>query len=88
VVREGRISIRKIPGEENPADVLTKLKNASDMKVKLGPVNAELKGRTDEGEAVSTALSFGSGRGGVLAVGHTNHRDTDNTVGIGSRTNN
>ena len=45
VVRKGRVTLRKIPGEKNPADILTKPKNASDMSLKLVPVSAELRGR-------------------------------------------
>jgi hypothetical protein len=91
VVRKGRVTIRKIPGEKNPADILTKPKNASDMIMKLGPVNAELRSRVAGGEALSTATSIGSGRGGVLAIGHTKDRFPqldinmkNDTAGVGS----
>ena len=43
VVRKGRIALRKIPGEKNPADILTKPKNAADMIVKLVPVGCRAK---------------------------------------------
>ena len=42
VVRKGRVIIKKVAGERNPADILTKPKNAADMMAKLGPVSAEL----------------------------------------------
>jgi hypothetical protein len=45
VVRKGRLMLRKIPGEKNPADILTKPKNAADMILKLVPVGVELRSR-------------------------------------------
>jgi hypothetical protein len=45
VVRKGRLMLRKILGEKNPADILTKPKNAADMILKLVPVGVELRSR-------------------------------------------
>ena len=34
-VREGRVEISKIPGEENPADLMTKILSVGDIKERL-----------------------------------------------------
>ena len=46
-VRAGRFAMRKIPGERNPADLLTKFLSAGDMETKLKMLGMEFRdGRT------------------------------------------
>ena len=46
VVRIGRLMIRKIAGERNPADVLTKPKMWGDIVAKFGSINVDLVSRS------------------------------------------
>ena len=46
VVRAGRVALRKIAGERNPADAFTKPKSAADIMAKLGPLNLVIEKRS------------------------------------------
>ena len=45
VVKAGRIELRKIPGERNPADIMTKPKNAVEVVSKFESLGLNLAGR-------------------------------------------
>ena len=45
VVRAGRVALRKIAGEQNPADAFTKPKSITDIMAKLGPLNLVIEKR-------------------------------------------
>ena len=45
VVKAGRIELRKIPGERNPADVMTKPKNAAEVTDKFKSLGIDLIGK-------------------------------------------
>ena len=51
-LKAGRLSILKIPGKVNPADVLTKPGSAHEMAGRLQMVGAFLKTRGAEGDVV------------------------------------
>ena len=38
-VRDGKVEVSKIPGEENPADLMTKILNTSDILIRLSGMN-------------------------------------------------
>ena len=41
-VREGRVEVSKIPGESNPADLMTKVLTVSEIKSRLRSMNIEM----------------------------------------------
>ena len=41
-VREGRVEVSKIPGESNPADLMTKVLTVSEIKSRLSRMNIEM----------------------------------------------
>ena len=65
ITREKFISVRKVRGTENPADILTKAQNLNEAKRLLGLLGIEIGGEVDleRGDA--------QGRGGVFAIRHT-----------------
>ena len=82
-VAAGRISLHKIRGDENPADVLTKPQSGEKMAGLLARVGGVLELRPrqpkwadvvdhpdDDLHGWATGAFMGAGRGGVLAVGH------------------
>ena len=48
-VKNRGIEVRKIPGDVNPADVLTKPKSVKDVAVLLEPVGVRIRGRREDG---------------------------------------
>ena len=42
-VAEGKAEISKIPGEENPADLMTKIRNMGEITTRLGALNVEIR---------------------------------------------
>ena len=38
-VREGRLEVSKVPGDQNPADLMTKILTAQEIKDRLGGIN-------------------------------------------------
>ena len=38
-VREGRLEVSKIPGDQNPADLMTKILSAQEIKDRLGGIS-------------------------------------------------
>ena len=41
-VREGKVLVGKVPGEENPADLMTKILTKSEIKSRLGRMSIEV----------------------------------------------
>ena len=72
LVRDGRVTIYKIDGFTNPADVLTKSLSRADMASKLERVGGSISCRSVAESSVGS-LTKGSYRGGVLESRHTLH---------------
>eukprot|EP00973_Karenia_brevis_P012201 1656043-Karenia_brevis.AAC.1 len=47
-VRDGKLVMPKVPGEENPADLMTNVLGAKDIKSRLNSMNMDMKGSVPE----------------------------------------
>eukprot|EP00973_Karenia_brevis_P062884 8742419-Karenia_brevis.AAC.1 len=49
-VQDGRLVVSRVPGEENPADLMTKVLGYKDIKSRLEMMNMEMRGNVPEDE--------------------------------------
>eukprot|EP00973_Karenia_brevis_P068980 9588516-Karenia_brevis.AAC.1 len=42
-VQDGKLEVSKVPGESNPADLMTRLSNVKEIRSRLGSMNIEMQ---------------------------------------------